>query len=472
MWTYTKQMVNDLSPGVKRFIATESLFGVGAGISSLILNLHVLELGFSKAFIGQITSLSALTIGLASLPAGLVVKRLGRKPTLVVGMMFAFLALALFGISTTKEGIIAAQLVWSLGITAVVNSEIQLIFQYCRSKREETSAYSLLFAVFTLFTGVGTWLGGYLSDWLPGHTTRYQYAFLVAAGCLLLGGILRGLLLPSARAGEEVAAATAETENAALTAPEQAAPEEAAMAQGVMATREHDALDRAAVMQDIPVAGDAPEAHDRDARHSATTRGGAERTKRGSFYFLLMLSLLIFNSGFTFGLLNPFLNVILKFRYDMGDGAISGLLALSGIFLFAGSLAMPYCVERWGSRRTFALLFLYNIVVVALMAAAMPAAAFAVLLLVRGSGFTMLNNLMDSECMSAVPEDERNLFAGMRTVSRSVGNTIASYWAGYILAGGHYALPFLLTAAALAAGFAFFVRRLRGAFERTVARGR
>jgi predicted MFS family arabinose efflux permease len=95
----------------------------------------------------------------------------------------------------------------------------------------------------------------------------------------------------------------------------------------------------------------------------------------------------------------------------------------------------------------------------------MPAAVFAMLLLIRGTGFTMLNNLMDSQCMSAVAEEDRNLFAGMRTVSRSIGNTIASYWAGYILAGSHYSLPFLLTAAALLGGYVVYVWFVQGKLD-------
>ncbi|NQX69886.1 MFS transporter [Paenibacillus alba] len=408
MWTYTVNLVRDLSPSVKRFIATESLFGIGVGIFSLILNLHLLDLGFSKGDIGKITSLGALTIGLASLPAGFIVKRVGRKAMLVAGMLLCFLSLVVFGLGISLGAVTGAQLIWSLGITAIVNSEIQLIFQYCRSKKEETSAYSLLFAIFTFFTGLGTWLGGFLPDWLPGHTTMYQYAFFVAGGCLALSGILRGLLLPST--------------HARLNSVEVGGPQSA--------------------------------------------KPSVQPKRRHAMYFLLLLSLLIFNSGFTFGLLSPFLNVILKFRFQMEDGNISGLLALSGFFFFIGSIVMPYVVERWGSRRTFIFLFLYNMVVVALMALAMPASIFAVLLLIRGTGFTMLNNLMDSESMSAVGEEDRNLFAGMRTVSRSIGNTIASYWAGYILAGNHYSLPFLVTAVALLVGFVIYAWFVQGMLDK------
>lgn len=416
MWTYTVNLVRDLSPNVKRFIATESLFGIGVGISSLILNLHLLDLGFSKGDIGKITSLGALTIGLASLPAGFIVKLVGRKTMLVIGMLMAFLSLLLYGIGTSIVAVTVAQIVCSLGITAILNSEIQLIFQYCRTKKEETSAYSLLFAIFTLFTGLGTWVGGYLPEWLPGHTTMYQYAFFIAGGCLGLSGILRGLLLPSSHVKAEASA-----------------------------TDEVSGL------------------------HTAKPTDPPK--KRHAIYFLLLLSLLIFNSGFTFGLLSPFLNVILKFRFQMDDSNISGVLALSGFFFFIGSIVMPYVVERWGSRRTFVFLFLYNIVIVALMAMTMPAAVFAMLLLIRGTGFTMLNNLMDSQCMSAVVEEDRNLFAGMRTVSRSIGNTIASYWAGYILAGSHYSLPFLLTAAALLGGYVVYAWFVQGKLDQRLQGG-
>ncbi|WP_308639397.1 MFS transporter [Paenibacillus silvisoli] len=418
MWKYTYHMVRDLSPGVKRFIATESLFGVAAGIFSLILNLHLLELGFSKDFIGQITSIGALTVGLTSLPAGMIVQRVGRKRMLVIGMLLSVVSLILFGLGTSKAAIISAQLIWSLGVSAIVNSEIQLIYEYCRSKKEETSAYSLLFAIFTLFTGIGTMLGGYLPNWLNGGTTVYQYAFFAAAVCFAASALLRAALLPAS--GPAPAAGSGQT-----------------------------AAGRAAGRAAEPV----------ESR-------GDRRRNRHAISFLLVLSLLIFNSGFTFGMLSPFLNVILKFRFDMNDDAISWLLALSGFFFFVGSLVMPYFKEKLGSRMSFIVLFAFNIAIVALMAIAMPAASFAVLLLLRGTGFTMLNNLVDSESMSAVAEEDRNLFAGMRTVSRSIGNTIASYWAGFILAANHYALPFILTAAALLLGFAGYAWLVQGALER------
>jgi DHA1 family multidrug resistance protein-like MFS transporter len=405
MWNYAKSLFGNLSPGVRSFIATESLFGIGAGIFSLILNLHLLKIGFDEKLIGQITSLGALTVGVLSLPAGLLVRRIGRKSMLVTGMVLLFISLIGFGIGISRTAVIAAQLVWSIGVTAIVNSEIQLIFQYCKNKNEETRAYSLLFAIFTLFVGVGTLLGGYLPVWIGGSSSVYQYSFFVAAAFLAMGALLRALLLPGTKS----------------------------------------------VNQSVQHPSKIP---------------ALKQRKLKSFPFLLMLSLLIFTSGFTFGMLSPFLNVIIKFRFSWSDESISILLTASGFFFFLGSISMPYLIERWGSRVTFNLLFAANTVFALLLGLSVPGSIFSVLLLLRGGVFTMLNNLLDSEAMSAVDEQDRNLFAGMRTVSRSVGNAIAAYWAGIIMSGNNYTLPFLITAASVVVGFLGYAWYVQPMLER------
>ncbi|WP_127579872.1 MFS transporter [Paenibacillus koleovorans] len=402
MIQYTRRLFGNLSPAVQRFIGTEAVFGTGTGIFSLILNLHMLDLGYSQEVVGRIASLGALTVGILSLPAGWVVQRIGRKNTLVFGMGLSFASMIVFAFGTSITALTVAQLIWSLGITAIVNSEIQLLFEYCRSREEEPVAYSLLFAVFTLFVGVGTLLGGYLPIWLPGNTTVYQYAFIAAAICFAAGTALRGWLLP---ASGEASIAEARIKN---TATEKSIP------------------------------------------------GEPLSKKRGRMTSLLLLSVFIFIAGFATGMLNPFLNVILKFRFLWDDGSISLLLTLAGVFLFVGSMLTPYCLDKWGSRRTIVALFLSNLVFVAVLALAMPALLFSALLLLRGGLFNMLANLLDSEAMSAVEEEDRNLYAGMRTVSRSLGNALASYLAGYIMAGNDYTLPFLITAASLFVGFLLY----------------
>ncbi|WP_123039753.1 MFS transporter [Cohnella candidum] len=397
MREYWRNWAGDLSPGVRRFIATESLFGIGAGILALILNLHLLELGMNEEQIGQITSLGAIVTGLLSVPAGLLIRFVGRKAMLVIGMLLTGAGIAGFGLATSPAAVAACQFVYSVGLTGIVTSEIQLIFEYCPDKKEERRAYALLFGMFTFFVGVGTLLGGVLPSWLGGYTTAYQYTFFAAAACYALGGGLRGLLLPPS--GKAPAAA-------AKVIPEQPS---------------------------------------------------GRRAKYGP---ILVLCAVIFLSGVLFGLLNPYLNVIVKYRFGWHDEAISILLTLSGFFLFAGSLLVPSMLEKAGIRKSFVLLFAANALFAFLLALAVPAPVFSVLLLLRGGLFSMLSNLLDSEAMSAVREEDRNLFAGWRTIARSAGNALASYATGWILAASDYRLPFLLAGIAFVLGYVLYLRTM------------
>jgi len=69
----------------------------------------------------------------------------------------------------------------------------------------------------------------------------------------------------------------------------------------------------------------------------------------------------------------------------------------------------------------------------------------------------MLNNLVDSQTMQATSEEDRNLFAGMRSVTRSLGSAIANFTAGIILAEKNYFLPFLISGLILLAGYLYFI---------------
>lgn len=399
MRRWMQQMLGELSPGVRSFIVTESFFGIGAGIMVLILNLHLLDLGLDEKDIGQITSFGALATGILSLPASLLIRYTGRKTMLVVGMSASALSLLGFGLATSHAAVMASQFVWSIGMTAIVTSEVQLIFEYCRDKSEETKAYSLLFAIFTLFTGVGTLMGGYLPVWVGGATTIYQYSFYFAAACFAIGAIIRAVQLPKS--------------------------------------------------------GRSP-VYVKKAGSAAGRPADGKEARRKAYGMLFFLCGIIFLSGVIFGLLNPYLNVILKYRYGMGDGAISWLLTVSGLFLFAGSLLLPQMIERLGIRKSFGLLFAGNAAFAFLLALAVPAPVFSALLLLRGGMFSMLNNAIESESMSAVPEEYRNLFAGVKTIARSGGNALAAYGTGWMLAASQYRLPFLLAGAFLIAGFVLY----------------
>ncbi len=401
-----------LPVGVRRFLATEALYGIGIGMYSLVLNLHLLSRGLKAEQVGALASLGILIMGAAAIPVSMLASRLGRKRLLSIGAGFVAAGSLAYSADGSFGYYIAAQALVSIGLTLIETTETPLLFRYCATRQDETRAYSLMFAVFTAFTGAGTLAAGYLS----GGSADYRPPLLLAAAILLTLSITRALWLPPEKRAVVEDKHTSEQNGTALEA------------------------------------GKADQAEDK-----APPQSNKLRPRRKLWLFALFLAVI---SG-ALALTGSFLNVIVKFRLDWADERVSQLLAANGIILFICSLLTPYVIERFGRNTAIVAVFSSNLLLFALLYAQLSELLFMPLFLLRGGGTTMLSNLLDSQLMSAFADRERNLFAGMRSVFRSAGSSGATYAAGWILAGEDYRLPFLLTSVALALALAFYIKWIR-----------
>jgi len=402
MTEYLKGLLR-LPVGVRRFLMTEALYGIGIGMYSLVLNLYLLSKGLKEDQIGALVSVGILIMGILAIPVSLLANRFGRKKLLVAGILFIAAGNILYALTGEIAYFYLAQALVSIGLTLVETTEVQLLFHYCASRRDELRAFSLMFAVFTAFTGAGTLIAGYLPSG-GGDGEGYRIALLLAGLVLVIHGTARGLILPK-------------ESNAALNE----------KSQGTSLNR-----------------GSLP---------SWRKRLPSSRL----WLFSVFMALL----GGALAITGSFLNVIVKYRLGWLDDNVSLLLAVAGIVLFVSSLLTPYMMERFGPHNAIISVFLINIVLFTALFWLMPVWLFMILFLVRGGGVTMLSNLVDSQLMSVLKEKERNLFAGMRSVFRSVGSSIATYVAGWILAGADYRMPFLLTSVVLGIGLICYMRWIR-----------
>jgi DHA1 family multidrug resistance protein-like MFS transporter len=387
-------MIQSLSPGVKRFLATESLYGLSIGMFNLLLNLHLIERGVSEKQVGLITSLGILIMGLFAIPVSILAQKTGRKKLLVAGVAAIAAGCSLFAISNSFPLFVVSQLVVSMGLTLVETTEIQLLFSYSKSKREETVAYSFMFAMFTAFTGVGTLLAGFLSERIDHSGHGYQHTLLVTTGVFLILALARGSLLPA-----EVSVPPEPTENQKL--------------------KQHV----------------------------------SSNLKKK----LLWFAIFTFVTGAATSCLAPYLNLFAKLRYGFSNEQVSVLLALNGLALFIGSLFSPFLIERFGMKRTFFYIYLLNMILCGWLFLNIQPYFFSVLLVARGGVFTMLTNLVDSLSMSSFEDEERDLYAGTRTVFRSAGSALAAFAIGGIMAAANYTLPFLISGLLLLAGYLYFI---------------
>ncbi|MBO8171892.1 MAG: MFS transporter [Bacillaceae bacterium] len=195
MFEYLRQL-GTMSKGVRLFLYSEALLGIAFGLYSLLYNLHLLSLGLDEADAGKLTSLGTMVMAVSAIPLAITADRLGRKKVLVSGLFLYSLGLFVVAFGKDYAHFVSAQVLSALGASMLVTVEFPLLFGYCRTRREQTLAYSLVFAVFTFFNGMGTFLGGFLPRYLPEGSTIYQSTLIVMAVFALLTGLAR-LFLPA-----------------------------------------------------------------------------------------------------------------------------------------------------------------------------------------------------------------------------------------------------------------------------------
>ena len=194
MLYYFKQ-IGSLPSSVRLFLFSESFFGIGQGIFGLLFNLHLLALHVNESEIGRITALGTLIMGIGSISISYFIDQWGRKRTLLCGVLLISAGSSGVALGSNLLHFYLAYGVYSFGLAMVIASEFSLLFTYCKTKQQETLSYSMVFAVFTLFIGVGTYVGGFLPRYLGHGSTIYQIPLLLT-GCIIFFVFIFRLLLP------------------------------------------------------------------------------------------------------------------------------------------------------------------------------------------------------------------------------------------------------------------------------------
>lgn len=372
------------------FMATEALYGLAMGMMGFALNLYMKAQGIPEGMIGALNSWVIVLMGVLAIPLGLYMHRVGRKPMLVAGLMLESAALVVYIFSRSAAHFALGATLMGIGLICVEGTEVQLMYAGLHTAREQATVFSLVFAIFTGMYGAGAQLAGLIASHFAGGWWHYRAILALGAALLLIEALLRAVLLH--------------------------AP------------------------------GIAKAAHRPSAAH---TRGRwIALDKR-----LLLFALLPLFQGICMNLIPQFNNLIAQARLGWGDLGISTLLMLHGAALFAFSLLTPWLLNTLGQKSAFAAAYTLNIALAAVLAFTIPPALFVLLFVLRGGAGTLLNNLCDTQLFSALPDEKRDLFAGMRSLTRSLGGAAATALTGMLLQRGDAGAPFTLTALALAIGF-------------------
>ncbi|MGH2350968.1 MAG: MFS transporter, partial [Chloroflexota bacterium] len=160
------------SPDARLFLAATVLGGINIGVSSVLLNLYIVSLGYGEAFLGSVLRFGPIGAVLGAVLAGPLVDGWGAKRTMLAGT-------ALVGGGAVALLVSPDPLVLRSGI-ALVNMGGALVYIAVppflarhSSPHERTHLFAVATAAYVLSTAGGSALGGVL----PGLVSSVGPAF-------------------------------------------------------------------------------------------------------------------------------------------------------------------------------------------------------------------------------------------------------------------------------------------------------
>ena len=151
---------------------------VGSVIPKIITEFH-LSMKAASAF--QYAPMTAMAIGAVLL--GFLADRLGRKPTIIIGLALYGAASALFALGSTFSQFVALLALEGLGVSVFKTGALALVGDVSRSTAQHTSLMNLLEGFF----GIGSIIGPAIVAVLLTDKLSWKWLYVIAAGvCVLL----------------------------------------------------------------------------------------------------------------------------------------------------------------------------------------------------------------------------------------------------------------------------------------------
>lgn len=214
--------VRDFSPNARLFLGAAALGGLNVGVSSVLLNLYVLSLGYSEGFLGRLLSFGPLAAIPAALVAGPLIDGWGARRAMLGGSAFTGAGALILLASSTPAALRAGVALASMGGVLIYIAVPPFLARHS-SPRERAHLFSVTAAAYVVSTASGSMLGGFLprvvsAVWpsVP-QAQGYRLALFGGALCSALaipllalvresrGELLAPLSNPAAATGQPVA---------------------------------------------------------------------------------------------------------------------------------------------------------------------------------------------------------------------------------------------------------------------------
>jgi MFS family permease len=374
---------------VNLFLASTLLYGISFSVWELFFNLYILSLGLSSSTLGLIRSASPLAALVLGIPLGLLSDRIGRKTSMIAGLIVGFVGMFLQVHLLNPILIVIFGLVQGAGIMLYLIAQPPFIMAASK-KENQAMAFSLKFGLTTLASAVGSLAAGQLPGLLEGWRglsagAAPSYRWIITIGIILAATSLVPIF----------------------------AIKEKRLKNGVSA-------------QQTPI---------REILRDIVRRPVVRR--------LALLNLMI---GFGAAILIPYLNVFLKLKFGIADDLLGLIFSLSSLLVFLGALLSPWMVKVAHSyilpivvTQSASLVFLFLVG----FSPALP--VVAVSLLMRGILMQSASPLLDNFAMLVSPPGEQGTISSVRGISWQAGQMVGLYASGLVQSSFGFTPLFITT---------------------------
>lgn len=198
------------SRAIKLFIAYTLLANIGLGVFQLIYNLYLVRLGYREDFIGTISAVTTVCVGVAALAMGPLTNRFGSWRCILFGLTTISVALLGQALFTNPTLLIISAALTGVGQAGLIVPNMPFIIDHTADD-ERADLSAIVFSVMSLSMTGGSLIGGRLPELLgflggdfgPGAVVTYR-ATLVAGIILTIGGLLPLALIGGGRRGPAI----------------------------------------------------------------------------------------------------------------------------------------------------------------------------------------------------------------------------------------------------------------------------
>ena len=399
IWKYLRT-IGMFSRNARLFLLATFLNGFAMGVWTVLFNLYLLDLGFRENFIGHMLLLSGLTAGLAAFPAGIVCDKIGRKRTLLTGVAVGSVFNAILVFTSNPFLLLIVNLFQGFGgLASILFWVAQVPFMMENSRPEERAhLFSINLATWFLSNMVGSYAGG------------------------ILPGVFSNLF-------------SVENENvvayrAALTV---------SVVFLFLALLPYHAI-REKPYQKI---------------NTKTRRLSLEAIQNRAVIGKLVLTSALIGLGA--GLILPFFNVFFKNKFQASPEQIGIIFALGNVTTAVGIAFAPVLSDRLGKVRTV-VFTQFSSIPFMLGIAFSPELGFAtVSYLARGALMVTGAPIFQNFAMEVVQPEERATTSGFTTMADRIPRAVGSSFAGQMMTGGNYVLPYMITSVLYIFGSTLFL---------------